>query len=805
MKDSWAAYYQNAYAKEKKKNTALAGEVADAEAKREELRVKYTAICGNPFYRAARLATLPGRACAKAARKIRALLRGGENRAVPEEMVSSYQERLARQRDVYGQWIREEEPAVWRKWEDFLQNGPAVGSQKRSCLVISYQELSGVRDLTQITGAVAPDLDGGRRAPDVLLFAEKPEDLEERAALFVGELFDVYPEIKLFYGAEDHRAGKDRRFPWFKPAFSPDTLLGFWYLGSYFAVDRSWAERTPLPGYGDPRQNLYAYMLDLLKPYFQREKDLAALNGMRCLEEKECVPEILCSDLILYHRRGAVRSEIPADREYFLHTGEMREGENPEFWGYEKEYGKLKEAFLRSLSLDSLSLQTFCPDVWSVVPRVSEETCGSGFLLSVVIPSKDHPALLEKCIGSFLERTHFPGMRERVEFIVVDNGSDEKNRLAVSDLLEAVDAECRYLYRPMPYNFSAMCNSGVREARGEFVLLLNDDIEIIEENWLRILLGQALLPGVGAVGAKLWYPEGEKIQHAGVTNMGIGPSHKLVTFPDDRTYYYGRNTVTYNMAAVTAACVLVRRSLYREVGGLAEELAVAYNDVDFCFKLAEAGYRNVIRNDAVLLHHESASRGLDEESEEKWDRLLREKAKLYGRHPLFRKRDPYYSEQLVDNAPDYRIGYRYPYERLLLTVAPKRREKRENLRRHLFEGVMLTLERVGKQHKIHLNEPDILEAEGWCYLLGQDNCQFERLLILEAKEGDFYYQAPVHERLRPDVEAILPQQKNIELSGFTCRILQEDLIAGTYTVGMLYRNLQNGKLYYRRGRTIEIR
>lgn len=389
-----------------------------------------------------------------------------------------------------------------------------------------------------------------------------------------------------------------------------------------------------------------------------------------------------------------------------------------------------------------------------------------------------------------------PGLRKFVEFIVVDNGSSEENRQTIREFLESIKAESRYIYRPMAFNFSAMCNAGVREAKGAYILLLNDDVEVIERNWLRIMLGQAKMTGTGAVGAKLWYPGEERIQHAGVTNMHIGPSHKLTTFPDDRTYYYGHNTVAYDMTAVTAACLLVRKSVYEEVGGLDEEMAVAYNDVDFCFKLAEAGYRNVLRNDAVLLHHESASRGIDDLSEEKWHRLIQEKTNLYDKHPLFHKFDPYYSEQLTDNAPDYHIGYHYPYERLLDTASPEKREGKQELQKALSGAVMLTVERAGKQHKIYLEEPDIVEAEGWCYMLWEDNCLFERWLILEPEQGDFYYKVPVKERLRPDVEEILPRQKNIALSGFVCRVLKEDIAFGKYRIGMLYRNVCSGRMYY---------
>ncbi|MGN0413129.1 MAG: glycosyltransferase family 2 protein, partial [Lachnospiraceae bacterium] len=407
----------------------------------------------------------------------------------------------------------------------------------------------------------------------------------------------------------------------------------------------------------------------------------------------------------------------------------------------------------------------------------------------------------KQCMTSFLEKTDPEyTTKERLEFVIVDNGSCSEKKAEIEAEIEAFRLETEvgitYLYEPMEFNFSAMCNKGVKASRGEYVLLLNDDIEILEKNWLKVMLGQALLPGTGAVGAKLWYPDGERIQHAGITNMHIGPSHKLVTFPDDRSYYYGHNSLPYDMIAVTAACLLVRKDLYLEVSGLDETMKVAYNDVDFCFKLYEAGYRNVQRNDAVLCHHESVSRGLDEDSEEKWDRLLTEKSRLYEKHPGLKSFDPYYSEQLADNAPDYRIGYLHPFEQPFLTATPVWEKDLSFLKAHESSRVMLTVERAGKQNKLHQEEPDVFFIEGWCYMLGGENSQYERWVILENEDG--YARLNVQDRNRPDVTAILSKEKEIELAGFTCRILKEDLINSNHLkVGMLYRNLLNGKYYYR--------
>lgn len=834
MSYNWRSYYQKVYELEKKKNTILAGQVADAETKKAELQDKYGRICGNPFYRMLRPFNIVGRGCKKLARKTEEFIRdrargelfpqrkGGRpigdasGKNTPEELRAAYQERLLHQTDAYGEWLKEEEPLLWKKWA-LEENGKKREKDEKRCTVVSYDTLKGITSVTELKPDDSAMISG---KPDILLFAEEPSDLDERAVSYIENWFVKYPETKLFYGQEDFEeesTGK-RKFPWCKPCWSPDTLLGFFYLGSYFAVDRAWAEKVILKGYEDAKENLYDFVLRLLFPYFSGHSvtELPKESSERENYQGWFGREIVCSELLLYHRKGSI-SEHPADREYFLHTGEMTAGEHPEFWGYEEKYIKLKQDFIKELGFSSFSYQTAFPEVWTVVPSASESgetlfgTIKEKPLLSVIIPSKDHPELLKKCIGSFLERTFLPGtdcFSEKlqagkrtypVEFIVVDNGSSEVNRKETEDYLISTGTDYRYLYESMEFNFSAMCNRGVKAAKGEYILLLNDDMEIIEENWLRILLGQALLPGTGAVGAKLWYPEGERIQHAGITNMHIGPSHKLVTFPDDRVYYYGHNTVPYDMIAVTGACLLVKKALFMEVGGMDESMAVSYNDVDFCFKLAEAGYRNVIRNDAVLLHHESASRGPDVVSEEKWQRLLREKAKLYKKHPIFYKWDSYYGNQLIDNAPDYRIGYQYPYEKRLLTETPEKHNGKAGLCEIVSDRVMLTVERGSKQRKIHLEEPDIVEIEGWCYVLNEDNSLFERWLVLEAEAGDFYYRVPVKERRRPDVEAILPEQKNIALSGFTCRILKDDLISGNYKVGMLYQNLLDGSVYYQCG------
>ena len=351
---------------------------------------------------------------------------------------------------------------------------------------------------------------------------------------------------------------------------------------------------------------------------------------------------------------------------------------------------------------------------------------------------------------------------------MVDNGSSEENREKMETLQRTYGFT--YVYEPMPFNFSKMCNLGERKAKGDLILLMNDDIEIIEGSWLERMAGQALLPHVGAVGAKLWYAGTENIQHAGVTNLKIGPSHKLVTFPDEEDYYFGRNRVTYNVAAVTGACLMVLRKKYEKVGGMDESLPVAYNDVDLCFKLLEAGYVNVQRNDAVLYHHESLSRGLDEQNDGKWERLLAEKEALYERHPQLRGEDPFYHKDLIDNASNYMCNYKYPHEDHLCVQEASFLPKhllRKLLKKAGRDVLRLTVDLAGPQHKILSDEPDILWIMGWNYIPGVDNAAFGRKVILQRTDGAGYLAAP-KDWHRADVEAILPHEKTSGLRDLFC-------------------------------------
>jgi GT2 family glycosyltransferase len=221
--------------------------------------------------------------------------------------------------------------------------------------------------------------------------------------------------------------------------------------------------------------------------------------------------------------------------------------------------------------------------------------------VSIIVPIRNHAALLAQLAARILQRTDYANF----ELLIVDNGSDDANALALLDQLER-DGRVRLLHFPGPFNFSAINNFAAAEVTGDVIMLLNNDIDVIRGDWLREMVSQAVRPDVGAVGAKLIYPN-DTIQHAGVVlgiiGPGVGPGvagHSSVGLARADTGYFGHNALTRDVSAVTGACLAMRRQVYLSVGGLDEaNLPVAFNDVDLCLRIAATGLRNI---DTFLLN-----------------------------------------------------------------------------------------------------------------------------------------------------------------------------------------------------------
>lgn len=265
-------------------------------------------------------------------------------------------------------------------------------------------------------------------------------------------------------------------------------------------------------------------------------------------------------------------------------------------------------------------------------------------LVSLIIPTKNAKNLVKACIESIIEKTIY----QNYEILLIDNGSDEKESLDYFETLNQ-HPKVKVLRYPGEFNYSAINNFGVQHAsnKASIVGLVNNDIEVISPNWLDSMVGHAIREDIGCVGAKLLYSDG-RIQHAGVVlGYGGGAGHAHKYFPRYHPGYLKRLMATQNYSAVTAACLLVKKSLFLEVGGLNEQdLAVAFNDVDFCLRVKETGVRNVYCAEAELYHHESVSRGLDH-APEKAARFNRELSYLKAKWGSYIEHDPAYSPNLT--------------------------------------------------------------------------------------------------------------------------------------------------------------
>lgn len=270
-------------------------------------------------------------------------------------------------------------------------------------------------------------------------------------------------------------------------------------------------------------------------------------------------------------------------------------------------------------------------------------------LVSIIIPNMDHTADLDKALHSIYQKTTY----RNFEVLVAENNSKEPQTFAYYEGLAQKYPGARVLYYAGAFNYAAINNFARREAKGEYLLLLNNDVEVINGDWLTELAAQCAQPGVGAVGAMLYYPD-DTVQHAGIiTGLGGYAGHNQKYQKRGKSGYMFRLAVVQDLSAVTGACMLVRTAAYDEVSGLDEGFAVAYNDVDFCLRLRRAGWRVVFTPYAQLYHYESKSRGLDEKDKAKKERFAAEQKRLYNRFGSSLTHDPFYNPNLTLDSEDF--------------------------------------------------------------------------------------------------------------------------------------------------------
>ncbi len=422
--------------------------------------------------------------------------------------------------------------------------------------------------------------------------------------------------------------------------------------------------------------------------------------------------------------------------------------------------------------------------------------------VSVVIPSKDNVDLIKTCLESLRISKNESNVR-LIETVVVDNGSNDENKSKIEEIIASYnDINAMYIYKKMDFNFSRMCNDGANKTTGDYLLFLNDDIEVIDKLFLLKLLYHARKPYAGCVGPKLLYPDGKLIQHAGLVDLKLcGPSHMLSHFTDDKVQYYGANRMVRNMLAVTGACLMVSRAKYFKNNGFCDKMEIGYNDVDLCICMYESGYLNIQVNDTVLYHHESVTRGSDTISDEKYSRLKSERELLYERHPYLRKTgDPFYNINLPEDSIEYRVKVEadafkknvaskevcIDVRRMSKLICKKSKRAHMNIENKLIERAIF-------------DEGDFYIVSGWAVLEKRDNCLYDRALIIWEKDGGTahikaYEMLPVY---REDVSKVFESAVNAELSGFKVKIPLEHIDKNKeYEMGVVFTSKITKKRYY---------
>ena len=439
---------------------------------------------------------------------------------------------------------------------------------------------------------------------DFIVLADHDDTIPPNALYECVKAMNLDPEIDVIYSDEDKldMDGKALFDPHFKPDFNPDLLTSVNYICHLFVVNRDLVDAV-----GGFRQE------------FDGAQDYDFI--FRCTEAARKIYHI---PKVLYHWRCHQNSTAS----------------NPESKMYAFEAGaRAIKAHFERLGIG----------VESVEKGVDYGIYHTRFVLngeplvSVIIPNKDHHQDLDLCIRSLMEK----GTYKNLEFIVIENNGTEEATFSYYEQIQKEFPNVKVVTWKEGFNFSAINNFGVQFAKGEYLLFLNNDTEIIEKDVIQEMLGYCQREEVGAVGARLLYQD-DTIQHAGVV-VGFGgiAGHTFIGLHRAENSYFHRAMCAQDYSAVTAACLMTKRSLFDQAGGFTEELAVAFNDIDFCMKIRSLGKLVVYNPYALLYHYESKSRGL-EDTPEKVARFNREIAIFAKRWPdILKNGDPYYNPNLT--------------------------------------------------------------------------------------------------------------------------------------------------------------
>ncbi|AWF80108.1 glycosyltransferase family 2 protein [Microbulbifer sp. A4B17] len=505
----------------------------------------------------------------------------------------------------------------YNKWQLCIADDASSNQKTRECLLEYQAQDSRIqvvfrKDNGHISAASNTALELVKGGYIALL--DHDDTLAPHALMTMVKAIADNPQAQLLYSDEDKIDELGERFdPHFKPGWNPDLLLSQNYICHLTVLKTALVEQI-----GGFRLGLEG----------SQDHDLLL----------RCVPYLNSDNVvhipeILYHWRAISGSTaLEGGAKNYAATAGL----------------KAVNDYLSSQTINATAMPGTAPNSYRVRWNVPE----SAPLVSLLVPTRDGFGILKPCVEAILSRTDYPNF----ELLILDNQSTCEATLSFLEEICTSDPRVSVHRWDYPFNYSAINNFGAGLAKGEVIGLINNDIEPINSDWLSELVGQALRPEIGCVGAKLYYPN-DTIQHGGVI-LGIGgvAGHSHKYFSRNEYGYFSRLHLIQNLSAVTAACLLLRKAVFDEVGGLNEEdLAVSFNDVDLCLKVREAGYRNLWTPYAELYHHESVSRGADNTTAKR-RRAQREADYMRGRWGDLLDTDPAYNPNLTLIHEDFTLA-----------------------------------------------------------------------------------------------------------------------------------------------------
>ena len=510
----------------------------------------------------------------------------------------------------FKELIESIEKQTYSNWELCLADGSESENENLKKYMknekIKYKFLNSNKGISENTNEAIKMATG-----EYIGFLDHDDILSEDALYEIVKCINENEEAEFIYSDEDKIDQTGERFePYFKPDYSPETLECNNYITHFVVVKKELIDEV-----------------GMLDSKFNGAQDFDFV--LRATVKAKRVEHI---SKVLYHWR--------------VHRDSTANVADAKPYAYEAGVRAVKAHVERCFKKGQVEDGQDVPGIYKIKYEIEGNP-----KVSIIIPNKDNVNLLKKCIESIQSLTTY----KNYEIVIIENNSEKKetleyyNEITKSENIRVINSGLK------EFNYSALINFAVKNVDGEYILQLNNDTKVLTPDWLEIMIGYAQDKNIGAIGARLYY-EDKTLQHAGII-IGLSgiAGNMLVNLPFGKHAYFGREAATRNVSAVTGACMFSRRELYEEVGYMDEnDFKVAFNDVDFCLKLMEKGYRNLYIPYVELYHYESKSRGY-EYSKEKEERFNREAENFKRKWKKYIDYDPYYNINFTRKTCNYDI------------------------------------------------------------------------------------------------------------------------------------------------------